>query len=58
MPNLSPETERAIRAFAYYFEIDQKSTEFWIKQYSLSTLPKTKPTNKYPEQTKTKDESN
>ena len=50
MPHISPETERAIRAFAYYHEIDQKSTEFWLRQWELSTLTKTRPTNKYPDE--------
>ena len=50
MPKVSPDTERAIRAFAYYFEINQKDTEFWLRQWELSTLTKSKPTNKYPEE--------
>ena len=49
MPKLTEDAERAIRAFAYYFDIDQKSTEFWIKQWRLSAIPKSKPVNKYPE---------
>lgn len=49
MPKLTEDAERAIRAFAYYHDIDQKSTEFWIKQWSLSAIPKSKPVNKYPE---------
>lgn len=51
MPKLTEETERAIRAFAYYFNVDQKETEFWMKQWSLSELTKTKPNNKYPDDT-------
>lgn len=49
MPQITEETERAIRAFAYYFDINQKETEFWLNQWRLSTLTKTKPNNKYPE---------
>lgn len=52
MPSLTPEAERAIRAFAYYFSVDEKQTEFWIKQWKLSNLTKTKPDNKYPKEEK------
>ena len=48
MPAISEETERAIRAFAYYFSVDEKETEFWISQWKLSKLTKSKPNNKYP----------
>jgi len=43
MPKLSEETERAVRAFGHYFEVDQKEMEFWIRQWTLSDLTKTKP---------------
>ena len=44
MPNLTTDTERAIRAFAAYFEIhDQKEIDFWLKQWKLSNLTVTKP---------------
>lgn len=43
MPIISEETDRTIRAFAYYFGIDEKEMEFWLKQWRLSTLTKTKP---------------
>lgn len=49
MPQITEETERAIRAFAYYFDINQKETELWLNQWRLSTLTKSKPINKYPE---------
>lgn len=54
MPATSEETERAIRAFAYYHNVDQESTEFWLKQWRLSTIPKNKPVNKYPENESTR----
>lgn len=43
MPAISEETDRAIRAFAYYFGIDEQEMEFWLKQWKLSTLTKNKP---------------
>lgn len=54
MPNISQETERAIRAFAYYHNVSEKETEFWIKQWRLSELTKVKPKNKYPENESTR----
>lgn len=53
---MTQETERAIRAFAYYFEINQKETEFWIKQWRLGSSTKIKPPNKYPDEKDTTNE--
>lgn len=43
MPELSKDSERAIRAFGHYLCAPQREIEFWINQWKLSTLTKTEP---------------